>query len=530
VSGRSGDPLAPPKPPWWPPTLRTIIVLCSTLLLVATGAIGGREYFQYLRRHCAPGVEHSGPAAECVGVTDSGYTFWPDDPGLTAVMNLIADENKQIDQQTDKLRVTVAYLVSAPRGESPQGIRISLRHELQGAYVAQWHANHKDNMDFKDNGPLIRLLVANNGDKANQWEPVVNQLIAQADGHDPLLAVAGLGNSYDTTRQAIARLADHQIPLVGSVISADDMSTIPGQPVRGLARVAPTNTDEAKAAANYLKLRAPNSPLIVHDTNPGDPYPATLDKGFRDQLPGIDIPKETFDSSLSGAGDTFRLMMPNICQHHPDIVYFTGRSTELGNFLDELPSRPCPKLHIDIVTGDSAASLGNLLAAQLNTKDNNITRGLNSNVTLRYTGLAHPGEWPQSDSPLAATFALDSVAYFRTGSTCEHCFSSLFSNEQQDDGRAIMGHDAMLTAITAIRFATHDDQHDLLRYRGEIIQALSQFHNARAVPGASGWISLVAGNPENKAIPILELKPDGVHFIELAAPSPDNKPFVPQNP
>jgi hypothetical protein len=207
-------------------------------------------------------------------------------------------------------------------------------------------------------------------------------------------------------------------------------------------------------------------------------------------------------------------MMANICQYRPDVVYFAGRGAQLEEFVDAFPGRPCKDHHINIVTGDSAANLANQLTAEF-------IAGLRSDVTLRYTGLAHPGAW-------AAGLRGFTPAHLDPGNDCEHCFGRVFEGEPQDDGRAIMGYDAMLVALGAID-ATHQgaSQKDADTHRSEMIQNWDRFHDARAIPGASGWISLKDGNPQAKAITILELTPEGVRFNAVSSGSPDGRPFVP---
>jgi hypothetical protein len=70
------------------------------------------------------------------------------------------------------------------------------------------------------------------------------------------------------------------------------------------------------------------------------------------------------------------------------------------------------------------------------------------------------------------------------------------------------------------------------RRAGVVLTRLQQFgtlHDLDAVPGASGWISLDGnGDPIDKAVLILELKPDGtVEFVALSSPDGDPAPFTP---
>ncbi len=55
-------------------------------------------------------------------------------------------------------------------------------HELQGAYLAQYQANH-DTTDLK---PKIRLVLANPGSTGAYWQHTVDQLAGMTGGSDRL--------------------------------------------------------------------------------------------------------------------------------------------------------------------------------------------------------------------------------------------------------------------------------------------------------------------------------------------------------
>src|SRR5439155_1174460 len=70
----------------------------------------------------------------------------------------------------------------------------------------------------------------------------------------------------------------------------------PVGPIPGLTRVAPTNTDELVAAADYLRRTRLRTAMLVHDTNPKDLYTATLAAAFQN-------PQGPLDGYLSAGGD-----------------------------------------------------------------------------------------------------------------------------------------------------------------------------------------------------------------------------------
>jgi ABC-type branched-subunit amino acid transport system substrate-binding protein len=487
--------------PWWWPTPLKLKVGALALVVIA-----GLSWAVWRATHCTWGVRRLG--GECIGVTDGRFVFTP---GLAPVMEKIREENRWVLAQKDRPSVSVAYLMPLPK--VPDDVSEVYRHELQGAYLAQRRANHTNELGDQ---PLIRLILANAGERNERWQPVVDQLVGMV-GSDQLVAVAGLGASWETTRQAITALTVREIPVIGSRLTADDLS---GKP--GFARVGFTNRDQVKAAVAFLK-RDPRirRALLIQDTNPYDPFSRTLGDAFIEEFPDatheLIQPPEVYDSnpSLGGVGNRLVQVIASICLQRPDVVYFAGAGPALEDFIEALPGRPCADFHINLVTGDSPG-------VRMDTPA--LRAGLGSRMTLQYTELAHPGAWdttPEAFSPA-------SIRYFRQDCVGEDCFINLFRTESIDDGAAVLGHDAVVIALRAIRLAAGPGnltQNPLTP--GEVLQQLSSLHGLNAVPGASGWVSLNnAGDPVDKAIPILAFRPNGrIEFIELS--SPDGGPFRP---
>ncbi|CAM4393120.1 hypothetical protein [Nocardiopsis rhodophaea] len=81
-----------------------------------------------------------------------------------------------------------------------------------------------------------------------------------------------------------------------------------------------------------------------------------------------------------------------------------------------------------------------------------------------------------------------------------------------NDGYAIMHHDAMATAVSAVRFAEPVEGEGLRPM--DVYDALLLLHTAHPVPGASGTLSFTQegnGNPAGKFVPVIEVRgPDDV--------------------
>ncbi|MGH3961708.1 MAG: hypothetical protein ACRDRY_00385 [Pseudonocardiaceae bacterium] len=451
-----------------------------------------------------PGVLRSGQFNECVGVTDGADIFAPE-LGLQTVLGRIKQENDAVVGSGASF-VSIGYVVPLPRDDT-SGWLTSLRHELEGAYLAQWRANHRDGLG---DIPLIRLLVVNVGEQAEQQDAVIPAVLQRvADPEEHLVAVAGLSESLDATKQAIRSLSNAGIPIIASRLTADDLSTTPGQPVRGLFQIAPTTSAQTAVAAGVLK---PVATLLVQDINQGDAYTNALAEQFRTVFTspptGKLLEPERYDSALPGVGNAFVQMMSNICIKQPAAIYYAGRGASLPGFLAALAGRPCQQLKIDLFTASNAVNLTTTLRQQLAAgNQDGIAANLRANITLHYTGLAHPGGWSDQQRFLPA-----STRIFQQD--CATCFTLVFPQEQLDDGSAIISYDALLVAIRAIRSGISQQSNapfdPTALTPGAMLQQMFRINQAAPVHGASGPTAFdEQGKPIDKPIPILQLNPDG---------------------
>jgi ABC-type branched-subunit amino acid transport system substrate-binding protein len=478
-----------PPPPWWRRRLG-ITALVVALALIGTG---GYLWLRPADTRCGDGVARvgSGPGRQCVGLTDGGYSFAPDLDRLSA---LVRAENQRVAKSTASGGapwVGIVYLMSMVPGPGSTNTADSIRHELEGAYTAQWEANHSHG---QGDSPQIKLFLAHLGQTTQQRDATLDQITAHRRT-DHIVAVAGLGTSTVATRSSIERLTKQDLAAFGSVLSADDLADI-----KGLVRVAPPNSDEAAAAAKYLvKHYRKAHVLLVQDTRDDDLYTRTLAASFRRSYPAsllIDHPMQ-YDSSKSDVSTYFTQQMANLCLDRPPVVYFAGRGVDLPRFLAPLAHRSCDDSPVTVISGDDASQVGQSKGVD------EVKQALRlGNIKLLYTGLAHPGAWklrPQSFDPNA-------IAPFQPGGR----FDAAFPGEPLDDGEAIMGYDAVLTAVTAIRTAASGGTASRTPTGQDVVQMLTLLYGARAVSGASGLISLdPSGGPRDKAIPIVELDPDG---------------------
>ncbi|MGH3915447.1 MAG: ABC transporter substrate-binding protein [Pseudonocardiaceae bacterium] len=494
-----------------------------TVIVVVTLLILGGGYWVYLEAShraaakelalhtCGPGVARID--GQCIGVTDGSVHLIPD---LADVLDKIRQENAEVDR-SGRSAVSVVHLLALPNPAANNTLAVTLRHELEGAYLAQRVANgSKSSADE----PLLRLLVANDGDRSQHWHQVAAAVVGKVNGPERVVAAIASGTTLTGRQEAIGTLTDQGIPVIASRLTGDSLiptdHASPTQglaPVQGLVRLPPSNRDQATAVVTYLKNKSGiTRALLVQSIDPEDGYSKSLGEAFQATFPDdthtVLNPVELYNPRLGGVPATMKGMLFSICEQKPDVVFFAGRSPELQALVIALPARPCPDFRINIVTADGAVHFATTVARD----DAELRKGMNANMSVKYTALAHPGSWQES----AGSFASGPRDFFQ--SACEKCFRTLFPGEfpgqPLNDGGAIIGHDAIAIAIAAIR--TREGTNDTPSL---IIQEFNRMHGPRAVPGASGWISLDGtGDPINRAMPILEVKPDGaVDFVQLSS-------------
>ncbi|MEV0170984.1 hypothetical protein AB0I00_07630 [Streptomyces sp. NPDC050803] len=499
----------------WEIPLRRYLALLVTGALVAGMFFGVRALAQD-DRSCAPGVVRPEGSDECVGVSTTDYAF--DRPQLREVVRAIDRENRSLKPGG---YVTVA-LLEPFTATDPDNLGDVL-HEMQGAYLAQYRANHESNGQL----PAIRLVLANPGATGAHWEHTVDQLERMTKGPDRLRAVTGVGLSTENNKRAVKELTRRGIPVVGTSITADDLAN--GQdgkdPFPGLARVSPTNTDEARALASFAKVTAGKA-LLVYD-KPGDPYTRTLQESFAKLIEGSPYEPQPFtppaDRSKEGTtANTFRQITHLVCDTAPetDTILFAGRHTQLRQFINALGGRGCQDRKFTLLTGDEASYL---------TGDKDLDRSaLTHNLSVRYTALAHPDAWPQDAAKTggSAADAHDLAALLATG---DRKPVGPIGQVSLQDGQLIIAYDAMRLAVNGIREATPDGR--TAPPLADVGLQWPQVKGSLRVNGASGWICLdVHGNPYDKAVPVVELTPEGrARFVKIAWPEgkPPGKECLP---
>ncbi|GAA5094897.1 ABC transporter substrate-binding protein [Nocardia iowensis] len=484
--------IAPP-PPWWRKwALAAMAAVTVAVVVVATFVILDRV------KRCGDGVVRTGPYKECTGVTDGRVVFAPE---LRSIEERIRKENDDV-AGSGVAHVSIAVMLPMTlRGTGDEIVTMEwVRHQLEGAHLGQLAANHATTWGSK---PRIRLLLANAGSGLAQWKSTIDELAKRRD-RERIVAVTGFGISVDNAVNAMRRLAEMRMPMVGSTLTADNLSAIPG-----LLRVSPTNSAQARAGAAYLKPDVRRA-LLVRDENPQDHYSLTLaeefSKSFPDATHEFSGPTEKYNSQDINVDNTFQYMLPNICHAAPEVVYFAGRARHAMTFIKALAERGCRKDPITVLTGDDMSSY--------TAPDDAIQTALDSGVSVVYTGLAHPQAWRAKQD----AFNLHSISQFDAACQGRVCYREL-SSDGLEDNFAIISHDAVVTAVQAIRQAA-GAAGNVVRPE-DVLQSMNRLHGATAVRGASGTLDFdEIGNPVNKPIPMLRVLPGkSPEFLGLSSPA-----------
>ncbi|GAA4906199.1 hypothetical protein ACFPM3_25960 [Streptomyces coeruleoprunus] len=461
-------------------------------------------------RSCAPGVERPQGSGECVGVAIAGDGYDFGQPHLAPVAAAIGRENATL---RGGRYATVALLL--PLTSTGGGLPQKVLHELQGAFAEQYRANRDNNQT-----PKIRLLLANTGKDNVHWKRTVDQLKTLTGDPHRLRAVSGIATSNAAVRGAVGELTKAGIAVVGTTITADDIANGPRRsPFPGLARVSPTNGDEARALADFGAVDSAKA-LLVHDTRTGDHYTDTLKNAFSTLLKKSPYEPQLFtsaeDPNAEGTtANTFRQITHLVCDTRAETVFFAGRHTQLRQFINALGARGCKERRFTLLTGDEASYLG---------ADRQLDReALDSGLTVRYAALAHPDAWraagryaPPRTGGSPAAYA-EFLRMLGEASKAPTGPIGPFGPATLADGQAIIAYDAMALAVRAIREATPPGQWGPAV--ADVGRQWPQVKGPLKVEGASGWICLDNyGNPYNKAVPVVELTNTTPKFVALAWP------------
>ncbi len=354
------------------------------------------------------------------------------------------------------------------------------RDDLQGAYVAQKEYNDGHKLP---NNVEVRLLIANSGNVSAYATSVAQQIVQAAQQDHTIVGVMGWpfsGNAQD----AVGVLAKAHIPMVSQTASSDQLTGISPY----FFRVAPSNKGQAIAGAQYAEqvLHAHNVALFV---DPANSYSSSLAADFSQKFLADGnhlVVTENYTVGSQGQGKLPTLLQDAL-SHNPDLIYFSGYSTDISVLLTNLPTAG-PYASLQILGGDALYEVGGYSSSARA----NFTR-------LHFTAFAYPDEW--GNSGLGA----QKPAFF------DEYIAAYNPNGQQPGGKygytrpssdVMLSYDATLALLTGSKIALSGGKTSITPTSMQ--QGLMQITGAQALQGVTGPIEFGSnGDPINKPIVVL---------------------------
>jgi len=174
---------------------------------------------------------------------------------------------------------------------------------------------------------------------------VVGQLAGMTSGAAPLVGVIGMGVSSPETLQGVRALGGKGLPVVASLVTADDFDEEP----LNLLRVRPPNVQLAAVIARYIRDRElKGKAVLVADTDSGNLYAQSLGEDVKDQV-GPTVESMTVHGYVGSRGSrlaSFPNVVRGFCGTRPKLVFFTGNQGDLAGFLDAVAEFDCGPIEV----------------------------------------------------------------------------------------------------------------------------------------------------------------------------------------
>ena len=410
---------------------RRVAAVVAAVVLVCAAGFAVRQYADHLCRGFAPpDTRLTRVDGECIGWTlEEAYPFTPE---LTDVTTRIAEQNASARQRAETEHrgyVRIAVLMPMTAGTASAMTIDTIRHGLQGAYVAQVRANTGV---AGTASPYVQLVLMNEGRDQTHWQELIPVLQELKSGDHPVVAVVGLGVSIPPTQAVAAELSGMNLPAVGGVLTATDLDA------PRLFEVSPSNEQYVIALADYRRLRpALKSALLVYDTN-DDNYVRTLRDAFQEKFkPFINGRLKGFIGSL-GTRDAqaavFDAIKNTVCASKVDMVLYAGRDRDLPVLVDQLAARAeCyrrpPIDPLVVLTGSTGLNLDKTVEQKM----------IQGRITLIDASSSDPVTW-QTGADAPAGFKEFHAQFIKS-----------FPASDLLDGYALGHHDAVTLVVEAIR-------------------------------------------------------------------------------
>ncbi|GAA1026319.1 MULTISPECIES: ABC transporter substrate-binding protein [Amycolatopsis] len=499
------------------PVLATGFATLTVVVLVAAGFL-----VPPLFARCGAGMFADASDA-CVGINLDSSQFRRDEPEhMRDLEKTIRANNEAV---TGNYVSVVLFQDMSPNEGVDTRLYPDLYPDIEGAIAGVWRANHT--AAFQGSVPKVKLFLASMGSQYASWSEAADKISEHAAAQH-VVAVLGLGQSLDNTRAAAAKLTGQaRLPVIGATVTGDTMNLTPeGKLNTGFFRTSPTNTHSVAAAARYIASIEPDPSrvAIVQDNIPGDDYTQTLGAMAVKEMPAAHRFPFTSPGALPADVSRsdplltqFAYLDQNLCSVAPTVVYFTGRGTDLGPFVQSWTqgNTPCVNGKLTVVTGDDGGSAINEASLR------DAVRG--GHVRVLFTSLASPDEWgPCNGSAEQAAYNTFQAVFTGKPGACDGqpvraddgAAPLSFSVADLGSGEGILTHDAVMVAVTAARRAANGNADTVVRAPLSQIGFIEEMRCQNAVHGASGTIQFSPdqaqyGNPVEKPFPVVEIRADG---------------------
>ncbi|MEV0822082.1 hypothetical protein [Nonomuraea rubra] len=474
----------PPRPPLL--ANRWLLRAAILLLFLGPAAVLAREW----QSSCGKGVWKA-PTGECVGITSGDVSF---DERFAEVVNAIEDNNGKIER-SGRPYTTIVYVGALSTQPSSAAEDLAdAQGELTGIAIRQGELLESADQSIVQ----LRVLIANAGNGFRFGEQVADRILELARDDASIAGAIGFGESRDGANAAINRLSSIFLPMLGTAATYDDFGKDgKGRPSLSYFPLSPTNSEVADVSARWARsgaLAAPADDGLPHkrpartaavfvDADSSDLYSSDIGRRFMKRFGELGGKATLVEYDDAGdAGEELKKLCKRDAEQ-PDLVFYSGRSTQFGTFVDRISSSPCEGLLV--LAGDAVSQYVDGNAARI---------AMIGKIKLYYTPLATEKAWPPGDIRRPAAFY--DALWRRTG--------------PPDDGGvkpsptyAVLAYDAARAMMDAAQ-STYRLQHDPGGDgRGPAVDRgglLAAFGRLDEIDGASGLISFEQDPSGNRAV------------------------------
>ncbi|KAA2261723.1 hypothetical protein F0L68_15885 [Solihabitans fulvus] len=337
-------PLTVDPPPVW---TRRWVSLLAVLVVLGAAVLGGARWRQ---QHCgltpfavdAATLQAMGD--ECIGVSAYGFSFQANDARLSAVEDTVAGLNRRAEDlhraSPSRPYFSLVFVAALSSLAQPPDELFTERESLEGLAVAQSRQLDKNG----PGDPIVRLLLANAGDRVLHG-PDVAGILKQMTADDPsIIGVVGLEQTREPTVRTIEALNDVGLPMLATTLSADGLT----QHSPMYFQLSPQDRREGEVAAAYAarRLAVASEPIarkvrILYSADRQDTYSNNLREDLQSSFAakGVDFEVDTrayvpaYSLAAQAPGTGPYQVGKDTCGYD-GLVFFAGRPDDFATMLD----------------------------------------------------------------------------------------------------------------------------------------------------------------------------------------------------